>query len=119
MRILLVEDDEAVSTGISMLLRMEGSAVDQVRQGSQALVEIEKFVPDVVVLDIGLPDVNGVEVYKQIETRWPALPVLLSSGQEDVERIARNVDRPNVSFLFKPYDFSALRDQLTRLLGAA
>ena len=116
MRVLLVEDDEAVSAGISMLLRMDGSAVETVNRGDEAVRAIEHFAPNVVLLDIGLPDISGVEVYRRISDRWPALPVILSSGHADVEELARTVSVPNVTFLCKPYDFADLRFELARLL---
>src|ERR1700752_2950254 len=79
-RVLLVEDEPEVAAGVAMLLEVEGAEVEVVHSGGEAIAAIERFAPDVVILDIGLPDMNGAEVYERIASRWPDLRVLFSSG---------------------------------------
>src|SRR5207244_12153167 len=69
-RILLVEDEPEVAAGVSMLLESEGAEVEVVHTGADTIPAIARFAPDVVILDIGLPDIDGVEVYEQIAARW-------------------------------------------------
>jgi PAS domain S-box-containing protein len=114
-RVLLVEDEPAVSSGIAMLLEMEGVLVEVVSAGREACAAIERFAPDAVVLDIGLPDVDGITVYGDIHGRWPSLPVLFSSGHGDSAQLEHYLARPNVGFILKPYDFDAVRQKLAEI----
>jgi PAS domain S-box-containing protein len=117
-RVLLVEDDPEVAAGVSMLLECEGAEVEVVHTGGETLPAIERFHPDVVILDIGLPDMDGVEVYEQIAVRWPDLRVLFSSGHAQARNLERWLARPNVALLVKPYETSDLVAALSRLVVA-
>lgn len=114
-RVLLVEDESAVASGIAMLLETEGIEVAIASTGAESIPLIESFGPDAVVLDIGLPDMDGVGVYLEIERRWPALPVLFSTGHGDSAKLQEYLARPNVGFILKPYEFDAMRAELNRL----
>jgi PAS domain S-box-containing protein len=114
-RLLLVEDEPTVASGVAMLLEMEGIQVETVNRGREACDAIERFSPDVVVLDIGLPDIDGITVYADIHRRWPSLPVLFSSGHGDSAKLEDYLARPNVGFLMKPYDFEAIRQKLAEI----
>jgi PAS domain S-box-containing protein len=114
-RLLLVEDEPAVAAGIAMLMEMEGVKVETVNAGREACNAIERFSPDAVMLDIGLPDVDGITVYGDIHRRWPRLPVLFSSGHGDSAQLEHFLARPNVGFILKPYDFDAVRQKLAEI----
>lgn len=114
-RILLVEDEPAVSAGISMLLEVEGSVVEVVDRGEEAVAAVERFDPDLVILDIGLPDIDGVEVYRRLDERWPELPVIFSSGHAHAANLDRFIEKPHIGLLMKPYDFATLTDTISRL----
>jgi len=107
-RILIVEDESAVAAGIAALLELQGVQVDLVTLGSAAVPAIENRMPDAVVLDIGLPDISGLEVYTRIADRWPQLPVVFSSGHANPAHLEEYLRKPNVSILVKPYEFDAL-----------
>ena len=115
-RVLLVEDEPSVSLGMKMLLESEGIAVDVVGTGREAVPAIDRLSPDAVILDIGLPDCQGTDVFCAIEKRWPRLPVLFSSGHADATKLESYLQRPNVGLLLKPYDLSSFRDALRPLL---
>ncbi len=115
-RILIVEDEAYVAAGIRTLLELEGIQVSVVTTGAAALPAIEKNKPDAVVLDIGLPDVSGVDVYKRVAARWPELPVLFSSGHADPAHLDEYLRRPNVGMLAKPYDFEVMMQTLTEVI---
>ena len=115
-KVLLVEDEPMVAAGIAMLLQMEGIEVETVAAGTMAIAAIERFLPDAVVLDIGLPDIDGVTVYLQIHSRWPGLPVLFSSGHGDSAQLEAYLSRPNVGFIPKPYDFDTVRRALAAIV---
>ncbi|HEV7921074.1 MAG TPA: PAS domain S-box protein [Thermoanaerobaculia bacterium] len=112
-RVLLVEDEPAVASGLCRLLEAEGMEVSVVCEGAAVAAAIERLAPDVVVLDIGLPDMEGTQVYARIADRFPGLPVLFSTGHGgDEQNIEQFLSRPNVGLLMKPYDVRKLMEAL-------
>jgi PAS domain S-box-containing protein len=107
MDVLLIEDDAQVREGISAILELEGIAVRSARTGAEGLEELARALPDAVILDVGLPDVGGVELFQIIERRYPGLGILFSSGHQDLEALER-LRRPQVDFLRKPYEMDVL-----------
>jgi CheY-like chemotaxis protein len=79
-----------------------------VENGRDVLNAISSTRPDAVVLDIGLPDVDGSTVYRQIAEQHPLLPVVFSSGHADQAKLEAHLSRPNVALLRKPYEIHAL-----------
>jgi PAS domain S-box-containing protein len=114
-RVLLVEDDPAVATGIALLLDVEGIEAHVVARGGDALEAVEAFQPDAVILDISLPDIPGTEVYELIASKYPDLPVLFSSGHSDESPMEHDFGKEHVGFLRKPYDLAALLETLDRI----
>ena len=114
-QITLIEDDEAVGAGLVALLDLDGIAVDWVRLGADAVDRISAKRPDAIILDLGLPDIDGIDVYKQIATRWPALPVLFSTGHGN-ETMLHDVLSAHVAYIQKPYEVNALMAALEKLL---
>lgn len=106
-RVLVIEDDESVGEGLRALLTDEGFDVELVERGLQTAPAIERFQPDLVLLDVNLPDVSGIEVYRQIRAKWPALPVIFSTGHADSRALGelRDLEVPSI---MKPYDFAEL-----------
>ena len=105
-RVLIVEDDVAVGEGLRLLLEDQGLDVKLVERGVQALPAIEIFQPDVVLLDVNLPDLNGLDVYTRIRESWPSLPVIFSTGHADARALAEV--RGMVPSIMKPYDLEQL-----------
>jgi PAS domain S-box-containing protein len=117
MRVLLVEDEPAVAQGLQMLLELDGWSVNVASLGSEAVPAITELVPDAVVLDISLPDMDGMDVYRAIESRWPDLPVLFSSGHADSTQMDDLLARPHVGFIAKPYAIEEIQAALARITG--
>jgi two-component system, cell cycle sensor histidine kinase and response regulator CckA len=111
-RLVLVEDDPAVSVGLSALLELEGIDVTVAENGAAAMEVIARARPDAVLLDVGLPDISGTEVYLQIAERWPSMPVIFSTGHADLSRIRDLTSEPHVGYLLKPYGLTDLLDML-------
>jgi PAS domain S-box-containing protein len=106
-RVLVIEDDESVGEGLRALLIDEGFEVNLVERGLQTASAIEFFHPDLVLLDVNLPDVSGIEVYDVIRSKWPELPVIFSTGHADSRALGelRDLEVPSI---MKPYDFAEL-----------
>ncbi|MEE8590190.1 MAG: response regulator, partial [Spirochaetia bacterium] len=83
-RILIVEDDPAIVMGLEDLLVGEGYLVDAARDGSQAIELYRRRKPDLVVLDIMIPEISGYEVCRRIRKKDAATPILMltAKGQE-------------------------------------
>lgn len=114
-RILLVEDDVAVAAGLADLLRSYGMAVDVLHSGLAVIEAIARFAPDILVLDVGLPDRDGISVFADVAGAYPRLPVLFSTGHADEAGLEDALSRSNVRFLRKPYPVESLLDQIEQL----
>jgi CheY-like chemotaxis protein len=117
MRVTMIEDDESVGAGLVAILEFEGIATDWVRLGSEAVSRIAAHFPDAVILDLGLPDLDGMQVYEQIAARWPDLPVLFSTGHGDQNLLTNTPNGKKVGYLQKPYTSDTLLAALDELLG--
>jgi len=116
--VLLVEDEPAVASGVALLLEIEGIAVDIVDNGAGVMAAIESTHPDAVVLDIGLPDIDGTQVYAAIAARYPNLPVVFSTGHGDATQLESLLSNEHVGFLMKPYDIDRLLESLQKVTSA-
>lgn len=117
LHVTLVEDDDSVGEGLSAILDMEGISVDWVRLGAEAVARIAARTPDAVIFDLGLPDVDGSKLYKEIAIRWPELPVIFSTGRGDGKVLKNIRGGRHVGYLQKPYDSDALLAALKEVLA--
>jgi len=105
-KILLVEDDESVAEGLRALLQDEGFDVRLIATGTETVDAVRQFVPDLVLLDVNLPDISGLDVYEQLRDRWPSMRVILSTGHADARALGKLSG--SVVTIMKPYDMSEL-----------
>ncbi len=110
--ILLIEDDESVAEGLTALLTLGGFRVETIDRGAAAEQAVEQVHPDVVVLDLGLPDVGGTEVYSRLAARWPELPVIFVTGHADVPMLDSLLARRGVGVVTKPFELDALVEKI-------
>jgi CheY-like chemotaxis protein len=108
LRVLVVDDDVIVANGIEALLESNAMIVEVVHTGASALASMEQAMPDAVVLDLGLPDADGLEIYVALSERRPRLPVVFSTGHGDEGRLLGFNNERHVAFLMKPYEGEAL-----------
>lgn len=115
-RVLLIDDDVAVATGIADLLTADGFEVTVLHTGAPAVDTAESLQPHCVVLDVGLPDIDGREVFRLLRERWPEMPVVFSSGHVGhLNDIGVAADR-YVTLMQKPYSGDALTATIERLI---
>ncbi|MBA8884239.1 response regulator [Dokdonella fugitiva] len=107
MRILIIEDDAAIADAIGAALAHAGHAVDRLDNGRQADAALRDHPYDLVVLDLGLPDVDGVELLRRLRSRADAVPVLVATAREELEERVRTLDLGADDYLVKPF---ALRE---------
>lgn len=108
MQILLVEDDSAISVGLKKILTKENFVVNCVDTGQQAINQLHMSVPDIMILDIGLPDMTGIEVLKEIRPQFPELPVLLLTARDETKDKVEGLNAGADDYLTKPFDIDEL-----------
>lgn len=116
MRLLLVEDDPALGEGIRAALKPEGYTVDWLQDGLSAVHAIEQENFDLVILDLGLPRLDGLQVLKRVRSGKHQLPVLVLTARDATgDRIA-GLDAGADDYLVKPFDVAELKARLRALL---
>jgi len=115
-RVLLVEDEIAVAEGIATILEMEGYRVHTVHSGAEAVTALDTFDPHLVVLDIGLPDIDGFDLYESLADRLQNVPVIFSTGHGDATRLETISSAERTRFLQKPYSSDALLTTMHEVL---
>jgi DNA-binding response OmpR family regulator len=115
-KILLVEDDEQVRDGISALLAMDSYEIQACSNAAECRSTLERFHPDVVVLDLHLPDAVGTEFWSEVRELCPSARIIFSTGSADDEEIAR-ARLLEVDVLLKPYDVNDLIAAIERAGG--
>ena len=116
MRILVVEDDKAVASFVKKGLESEQYAVDVTWDGEDARSLVGEANFDLVILDLILPKIDGLEVLKHIRSRQPSPPVLILSGRARVEDRVKGLDLGADDYLTKPFAFSELSARVRALL---
>ena len=108
MRVLLVEDDYMIGTAIEQALRDASYGVDWVRQGEAALDSLDRFPYEMVLLDLGLPGLDGMAVLDRLRAAGHGLPVLLLTARDATEDRVAGLDGGADDYLVKPFQLSEL-----------
>jgi two-component system OmpR family response regulator len=119
MRLLLVEDDEKLARAVARGLRHEGYAVDVSRDGDAALLQAAVFDYDAIVLDVMLPQADGLAVCATLRERGCWAPVLMVTARDEIPDRVRGLDAGADDYLPKPFAFDELLARLRALLRRA
>ncbi len=115
-RVLVVEDDDAIAQVLQRSLRMEGYEVRIASNGNTALDEAHGFLPDLLILDLGLPGLDGVEVAKSLRRSGDDVPILVLTARDGVEARVEGLDAGADDYLVKPFERQELLARLRALL---
>jgi DNA-binding response OmpR family regulator len=115
-RVLVVEDDDAIAQVLQRSLRMEGYEVRVAEDGEVALDQAHGFLPDLVVLDLGLPGLDGIEVAKRLRHQDDDVPILVLTARDAVESRVEGLDAGADDYLVKPFERQELLARLRALL---
>lgn len=112
MQILLVEDDRPLAAGLKKALQQQGFAVNAVETGKAALHVVDTETPDMLILDIGLPDMDGLSVLRGLRRKHAELPVLLLTARDSIDDKVAGLDSGADDYLAKPFDVTELLARL-------
>jgi two-component system OmpR family response regulator len=122
MRILLVEDDIPLATALKKSLQTQGFVVNHVNQGKLAINAISTSDQDMVILDLGLPDIDGLDVLKELRDKKSSLPVIILTARDSIQSKVKGLDFGADDYLTKPFEIPELLARLRvieRRLGTA
>jgi DNA-binding response OmpR family regulator len=114
-RVLVVEDDEEIAQTLQRSLRMEGYEVRIASDGVSALDDAHAFLPDLVVLDLGLPRLDGIDVAKTLREN-DDVPILMLTARDALEARVEGLDAGADDYLVKPFERQELLARLRALL---
>jgi two-component system OmpR family response regulator len=116
MRILIVEDNDKLADGLKHLLTDQGFAVDLVSDGESALSAALTLNYDLVILDLSLPDIDGLEVLEGFRSALSSVPVLILTARGSLDDRVKGLDIGADDYLSKPFEWSELEARIRALL---
>lgn len=116
MRVLLVEDDPMIGASVQSGLRQDGHSVDWVRDGAAAELAIGHGVHEMILLDLGLPKKNGLELLAGLRRRGVTIPVLVITARDAVADRVKGLDAGADDYLVKPFDLDELSARMRALM---
>ncbi len=115
-RLLLVDDDAGLLRLLSLRLTAAGYEVSAVGSGEQALVRLPAFNPHLIITDLRMPGMDGMELFERVHAEHPDLPVLILTAHGTIPDAFHAASRGVFSYLTKPYDSKVLLDCIRRAL---
>ncbi len=119
MKVLVVDDDRAVREALRRTLTLAGYEVEVAEDGERALEQIVQSVPDAVVLDVGLPGIDGLEVCRRVRRLGNRVPILILTARAEVNDRIDGLDVGADDYMIKPFDVGELKARLRALLRRA
>src|SRR3954447_23151468 len=115
-RVLVVEDDEEIAQVLQRSLRLEGYEVKLAGDGVQGLEEAHAFLPDLIVLDLGLPRLDGVDVARRLRDDGDEVPILMLTARDALDSRVEGLDVGADDYLGKPFERQELLGRMRALL---
>ena len=115
-RVLVVEDDEDIALVLQRSLRLEGYDVKLSGDGIQALDDVHGYLPDLVILDLGLPRLDGLDVARRLRADGQDVPILMLTARDALEARVEGLDTGADDYLVKPFERQELLARLRALL---
>ncbi len=117
--LLLVEDDERISHPLVRMLQAEGFTVEHVVTGEAALSSIDNTVPDLVLLDLSLPDIDGLDVCRRVRLAHPTLPIVMLTARNEEVEVVVGLDAGADDYITKPFRVAELTARIRSRLRAS
>lgn len=119
MRLLLVEDDGMIAQGLQTALRQGGFAVDWMRDGKSAAAALQTPGFDAVLLDLGLPQRDGIDVLRELRKRGDGTPVIILTARDEIQHRIAGLDAGADDYIVKPFDLDEVMARLRSVLRRA
>jgi two-component system response regulator QseB len=119
MRVLLIEDDPMIAKGLQTALRQDGYAVDGVSDGRHAAEALRTESFDIVLLDLGLPGRDGLEVLRELRGRGDSTPVIIVTARDDIRNRIEGLDAGADDYIIKPFDLDEIAARMRSVLRRA
>jgi two-component system response regulator QseB len=119
MRVLLVEDDPMIAQGLETALRQEGYTVDAMGDGNSAAAALRSSSFDLVLLDLGLPQRDGIDVLRELRRRGDATPVLILTARDELADRVAGLDAGADDYIVKPFDLDEVTARMRSVLRRA
>ena len=119
MRVLLVEDDRMIAQGLQTALRQDGYAVDWMGDGRAAEAALRNARFDLVLLDLGLPQRDGLSVLRELRRRGDATPVIILTARDDTQDRIDGLDAGADDYIVKPFDLDEVAARMRSVLRRA
>ena len=116
MKVLVVDDDRAVRDALRRVLTLAGYEVQSAEGGAEAIEAVVQAVPDAVVLDVGMPDIDGLEVCERLRLIGNRVPILMLTARVEISDRVAGLDAGADDYLVKPFDVDELKARLRALL---
>jgi DNA-binding response OmpR family regulator len=119
--VLIIEDDDNIATALEYILSREGLNQDRVANGADAMGRIRALKPDLVLLDVMLPEVSGYEICQTVRSdkTLGGVKILMMTARGSAVERRKGMAMGADGFISKPFELKELRDEVRRLLGAA
>ncbi|MBN2460695.1 MAG: sigma-54-dependent Fis family transcriptional regulator [Candidatus Cloacimonetes bacterium] len=116
--ILIVEDDKNLQYTLTQILQESGYRIISTIWGSMALEEVKKGSPDLVLLDIMLPGMNGMEVLERMKDMDKHIPVIMITGYGSAESAVKAIELGAYDYITKPFDYEKLTQKISKALSS-
>jgi DNA-binding response OmpR family regulator len=118
-RVLVVEDEDSIAIALDFIITREGYDHDRINSGAGALEHIRETHPDLVLLDVMLPEVSGYEICQgvRLDPTLSDIKILMMTAQGSAIGMKKGLALGADGFIAKPFELRALRDEVRRLLG--
>lgn len=115
-KILIVDDQKGVRRLLEELFKKEGWEVRSAGDGLEAIQKVEELVPDLILMDVKMPNMNGLEATHEIMERNSGIPIIMMTAYGEIEVVKQALDAGVKRCISKPFDIMALRDMVNKLM---
>ncbi len=116
MRVLVIEDDDAVRAAVRRALLLGGYEVLLAENGERGLLQAQSDVPDAIILDLGLPDIDGMQVCRSLRSSGNRTPILMLTARDAIDDRVDGLEAGADDYLVKPYDVRELQARLRAIM---
>jgi len=117
-KILIVDDEENVREVISYILGERGFIIEEAKDGKEALKKVEECKPDIIILDVSMPGMNGIQTCKQLRKNLHTqnIPIIFLSAEKCITEVVQNTPGAAIEYIEKPFNLAHLFNRIDYLL---